>query len=104
MMELLFILFCVTFGSIIWQLRKQSEYAKKIIDKHCFELDLQLLSISRSKFNFKFGKNFLQASFVFEFSSNNENSYQGFVYMQGLGYPRFVLPAYATVMDHNNFH
>lgn len=102
--NLLFILFCVIVGSIIWKLRKQSEYARELIEKKCFTLDLQLLSVSRSNFNFKLGDEFLQASFVFEFSSDNENSYQGRLYMRGLHRPRFELPVYRTFEDPNTLH
>lgn len=99
MFSLLFILLCVLFGGIIWKLRQQSEYAKELITQRCFELDLQLLSVSRSNFNFKLGDNFLQASFVFEFSSDNDNNYQGYLFMRGLRHPRFKLPVYRTVAE-----
>ncbi|MEH6454258.1 MAG: DUF3301 domain-containing protein [Psychromonas sp.] len=102
--SLLFILFCVIAGSAIWKLRKQAEYAKELIEKKCFTLDLQLLSVSRSNFNFKLGDEFLQASFVFEFSSDNENSYQGRLFMRGLRRPRFEFPVYRTFEDPNTLH
>ncbi len=104
MENLLFILFCVLAGTTIWKLRKQSEYAKEIIVQKCYALDLQLLSVSRSKFNFKLGDTFLQASFVFEFSSDNENSYQGRLFLRGLRRPRFELPVYRTFEDPNTLH
>jgi len=97
MIELLFILFSVLFSAIIWKLRKQSEFAREQITQHCLKLDLQLLSVARSNFNFKLGEHFLQASFVFEFSSDNNNNYQGRLYMRGLRRPRFELPAYRSV-------
>jgi len=99
MFDLLFILFSVLFGGIIWKLRKQSEYAKILITQRCFDLDLQLLSVSRSSYNFKLGENFLQASFIFEFSSDNNNNYQGRLFMRGLRRPRFELPAYRSIED-----
>ncbi|WP_019613119.1 DUF3301 domain-containing protein [Psychromonas ossibalaenae] len=104
MSSLLFILFCVSAGTLIWKLRQQSEYAKKLITQHCFKLDLQLLSVSRSNFNFKLGRDFLQASFVFEFSSDNDNSYQGRLFISGLRKPRFELPVYRTFEDPNTLH
>ena len=104
MENLLFILFCVLAGTTIWKLRKQSEYAKELIVQKCFALDLQLLSVSRSNFNFKLGDNFLQASFVFEFSSDNENSYQGRLFLRGLRHPRFELPVYRTFEDPNTLN
>ncbi len=99
MLDLLFILFCVSFGTLIWKLRQQSEHAKELITKHCVKLDLQLLSFSRSSFNFKFGEQFLQASFVFEFSSDNDNNYEGKLYLQGLRKPHFDLPVYRSFED-----
>ena len=101
MVNLLFILLSVLLGGVIWKLRKQSEYAKELITRRCFELDLQLLSVSRSRFNFKLGENFLQASFVFEFSSDNNNNYQGYLFMRGLRRPRFELPVYRSFEDPN---
>lgn len=97
MVDLLFILFVVLCATVIWKLRQQSEYARDLIEKHCVKLDLQLLSVARSKFNFKPGASFLQASFIFEFSSDNENSYQGKLFLEGLLRPRFELPVYRSV-------
>ena len=88
---------------MIWKLRQQSELAKELIEQHCHKLDLQLLSVARSRFNLKFGPNFLQASFIFEFSSDNENSYQGTLSLNGLFKPRFQLPAYRLVDDEHSF-
>ena len=96
MIDLLFILFAVVCATLIWKLRQQSEYAQQLIEKHCIKLDLQLLSFARSNFNFKLGPHFLQASFVFEFSSDNENSYRGKLFLSGLMRPRFELPVYRS--------
>lgn len=104
MTELLFIFACVVIGSLIWKLRQQSEYAKELITNHCFKLDLQLLSVARSQFNFKLGKNFLRASFVFEFSSDNDNNYQGYLFITGRHRPRFELPVYRSFEDPNTLH
>ncbi|MFT6985049.1 MAG: hypothetical protein ACJAT7_000856 [Psychromonas sp.] len=104
MTDLLFILFSVLGGTLIWKLRQQSEYAKELITNHCFKLDLQLLWVARSKFNLKLGENFLQASFIFEFSSDNDNSYQGRLFLSGLRKPRFELPVYRSVEDFDTFH
>ena len=94
MLDLLYILLTVIAATLIWKLRQQSEYAKEVITKQCFQLDLQLLSVARSSFNFKLGSQFLEAFFVFEFSSDNQNNYQGKVYLSGLKRPRFELPPY----------
>lgn len=103
MWDLLCILSVVFFATLIWKLRQQSELAKELIEQHCNKLELQLLSVARSHFNFKLGANFLQASFIFEFSSDNENSYQGTLTLNGLFKPRFQLPAYRLVDDENLF-
>lgn len=103
MWDLLFILGMVIFGTTIWRLRQQSEIAKVMIEQHCKKLELQLLSVARSHFNFKLGEDFLQASFIFEFSSDGENSYQGTLKLSGLVKPRFALPAYRLVDDENLF-
>ena len=104
MTDLLFILFSVLAGALFWKLRQQSEYAKELINKHCFKLDLQLLSVARSQFNFKLGKDFLQASFVFEFSSDNDNCYQGRLFLSGLRRPKFELPVYRSFEDADTLH
>ena len=102
MSNLLYILAFVVGGLLIWKMRQQSEHAKGVITKHCRNLDLQLLSIARSSFNFKLGEHFLEASFVFEFSSDNENNYQGTVYLSGLKRPRFELPPYRCFDNFDN--
>lgn len=104
MIDLLFILLVVLVATLIWKLRQQSEYAKELIEQHCVKLDLQLLSFSRSNFNYKLGVNFLQASFTFEFSSDNENSYQGKLFLSGLHRPRFELPVYRSFESTDEFH
>lgn len=104
MIDLLFILFSVVAGTLMWKLRQQSEYAKELITQHCFKLDLQLLCVARSQFNFKLGENFLQASFIFEFSSDNDNSYQGRLFLSGLRKPRFELPVYRSFEEFTTFH
>ena len=104
MIDLLIILLVVIIATLIWKLRQQSEFAKDLIEKHCIKLDLQLLSFSRSNFNFKLGANFLQASFAFEFSSDNENSYQGKLFLSGLHRPRFELPVYRSFDSSEQFH
>ncbi len=104
MTDLLLILFCVIAGALFWKLRQQSEYARELIQKQCQKLDLQLLSVSRSRFNYRLGKDFLQASFVFEFSSDNENCYRGRLFLNGLHRPRFELPVYRTVADANTLN
>ena len=104
MENLLFILCSVIFAALIWQLRQQSEHAKTLIEKQCMNLDLQLLSVSRSKFNYALGPDFLRASFVFEFSSDNENSYQGTLFLSGLHRPRFEFPVYRSFDSTDQLH
>lgn len=104
MSDLLYICFTIIAAILIWKLRQQSEYAKELITQHCYKLDLQLLSVARSSFNFKFGEQFLQASFVFEFSSDNDNNYQGVLFLSGLRKARFELPAYRTYEDPNTLN
>jgi len=94
--DLLFILGMVLFGTTLWKLRQQSELAKSLIEQHCKNLDLQVLSVARSHFNFKLGEYFLHASFVFEFSSDGSDHYQGTLWLSGLVKPRFQLPPYRT--------
>tara|TARA_R110001583_G_scaffold10698_6_gene49133 strand:- start:2315 stop:2629 length:315 start_codon:yes stop_codon:yes gene_type:complete len=102
--DLLFILFTVTVATLIWKLRQQSEHAKTLIEQHCVKLDLQLLSVARSSFNYQLGSDFLRASFNFEFSSDNENSYQGKLFLSGLHRPRFELPVYRSFDSTDQFH
>lgn len=104
MWDLLFILGMVLIGTTVWRLRQQSELAKTLIEQHCNKLDLQLLSVARSRFNFKLGSDFLQASFIFEFSSDGTDSYQGTLKLNGLVKPRFQLPAYRFVDDENTLY
>jgi hypothetical protein len=104
MAELLFILLLVCIGALFWKLRQQSEYARGLISRHCIKLDLQLLSVARSQFNYRFGQDFLQASFIFEFSSDNDNCYQGRLFLNGLQRPKFELPVYRTFATPDTFN
>ncbi|AGH81845.1 hypothetical protein PCNPT3_09535 [Psychromonas sp. CNPT3] len=104
MFDLLLILFFVCFALLIWKCRQQSEHANIIIENKCRVLDLQLLNVSRSHFNYKPGKHFLEARFIFEFSSDNENSYQGALYLAGLNHARFELPVYRTFESSDTLH
>lgn len=104
MTEMLFLLFSILVGGMFWKLRQQSEYAKKLIIQHCEKLDLQLLSVARSKFNYRLGNDFLQASFIFEFSSDNDSCYQGHLFLNGLLRARFELPVYRVVDDTDTWH
>ena len=83
MWDLFFILGMVLLVTSLWKLRQQSELAKSMIEQHCKKLNLQVLSFSRSHFNFKLGADFLQASFIFEFSSDGAERYQGRITMLG---------------------
>ena len=104
MINLLFIFCSIVVGLTLWRRRQQSEHAKVMITNHCFNLDLQLLSVARSNFNYQLGNHFLEASFVFEFSSDNDNTYQGKLFLKGLVSPRFELPVYRIFEDPNTLH
>ncbi|WP_094752289.1 DUF3301 domain-containing protein [Psychromonas sp. CD1] len=104
MFNLLFILLCVCVALLFWKLRQQSEYADILIKQKCIALDLQLLNVARSHFNYKLGEHFLEAHFVFEFSSDNENSYQGILRLRGLRQARFEFPVYRSFERDDTLH
>ena len=103
MWDLFFILGMVLLGTTLWKLRQQSELAKSMIEQHCKKLNLQVLSFSRSHFNFKLGSDFLQASFIFEFSSDGTDHYQGLLLLNGLVKPYFQLPPYRVADEQDLF-
>ncbi len=94
MSDLLWLLVIVGICIWFWQQRKQTEKAQVLIEQRCNELNLQLVSVAKERINLKLGDRFLEQSFVFEFSSDSENCYQGRLYMLGQHQYHFDIPPY----------
>ncbi|MFV0575516.1 MAG: DUF3301 domain-containing protein [Vibrio sp.] len=97
--DLLMIL-AVMFGAFLfWQQRRQSEIAQAAIARHCDQLDLQLLSVSRLRYQFRLpdGQFRFNALYQFEFSARGDDYYQGRAIMIGFKAYKFMLPPYRIV-------
>ncbi|MCE0556072.1 MULTISPECIES: DUF3301 domain-containing protein [unclassified Motilimonas] len=80
-----------------WQQRKQNERAQELIEQRCQQLELQLVSVARDNICFKLGEHFLEQTFVFEFSSDSENCYQGYLRLSGQHKYHFDIPPYRMI-------
>ncbi|MDU0356090.1 DUF3301 domain-containing protein [Paraglaciecola aquimarina] len=92
---ILFIVILVVVASF-WRLRAISESVKEYLDNYCEQRQLQLISVARNstRIGSYRGKLDFQSSFVFEFSGNGEECYQGKVTMAGLTVLDTDIPAY----------
>ncbi|WP_158967058.1 DUF3301 domain-containing protein [Paraglaciecola sp. L3A3] len=79
-----------------WRLRAISESVKDYLENYCETRQLQLISVARDKTRIGSyrGKLDFQSVFVFEFSGNGEECYQGKVSMAGLTVLDTDTPAY----------
>lgn len=82
---------------LFWQTRSMAELAKHTANQHCEKLGLQLLSIARTELkpsrNSK-GHFCWQALFQFEFSSDGESFYNGFITINDNKVINIETPAY----------
>lgn len=92
--NLLGILLLALFGYLYWQQRRQTEFAQRFIEQRCEHLGLQLLSIARGAHKMKDqqGRWHWHTVYVFEFSVNGADAYQGHVVMEGFRPSQFQVP------------
>ncbi|OEF23935.1 DUF3301 domain-containing protein [Vibrio rumoiensis] len=97
--DLLMILLVAFLAFLFWQQRRQSEIARTAISRHCEQLNLQLLSTSLLKYQFKLpdGRFQFHALYQFEFSARGDDYYQGQLIMIGFKAAKFMLPPYRIV-------
>jgi|TARA_R110000744_G_scaffold155100_1_gene270301 hypothetical protein len=79
-----------------WRMRAITEKANQYLAQYCDKHGLQLISNARQKTRLGSyrGKLDWQSCFVFEFSGNGENSYQGTLTMAGKHILNVDTPAY----------
>ncbi|MEH6711524.1 MAG: DUF3301 domain-containing protein [Paraglaciecola polaris] len=79
-----------------WRMRAITEKANLHLAQYCDQHGLQLISVARNKTRLGSyrGKLDWQSSFIFEFSGNGENSYQGTLSMAGQHVLEVETPAY----------
>ncbi|RKF18116.1 DUF3301 domain-containing protein [Alginatibacterium sediminis] len=75
--------------------RKDAEWAGKLINKRCDELDLQLLEVSLRSIGFRRtqGRLSWQRRYQFDFSSTGDTRYQGLLILSRSNF-QFQLPPY----------
>lgn len=79
-----------------WRIRAITEQANGYLHQYCEQRQLQLISVARVKTRLSVhrGKLDWYNRFVFEFSGNGEDAYQGELDMAGLRVVDTRLPAY----------
>ncbi len=82
-----------------WQQRRQSEIAKAHITRKCEQLELQLLSVSfgRHQWRTPDGRWLWHTIYHFEFSALGDDCYQGHLQMRGFTPQRFHLPPHRMI-------
>ncbi|WP_064602221.1 DUF3301 domain-containing protein [Photobacterium sp. J15] len=92
--NLLGILALALLGYLFWQQRRQTEFAQKFIEQRCDTLNLQLLAIARGEHKLKDSEGRWQwhTVYLFEFSADGHDSYQGYVVMKGFRPMQFYVP------------
>jgi hypothetical protein len=94
--DLILLMMIAMFAVQFWRFRGIAESAQKYLQDYCDKKELQLLSVARNKTRLGVyrGKLDWQSEFIFEFSGNGEDSYQGQIKMSGLRVLETWLPAY----------
>lgn len=82
---------------LFWQTRSMAELAKQAISEHCDKFGLQLLTVARIKLkpsrNSR-GHFCWRATYQFEFSSDGESWYLGYLVINGQQIIKIDTPAY----------
>ncbi|BDX07627.1 DUF3301 domain-containing protein [Planctobacterium marinum] len=94
--DILFILVTVLVIAQFWRIRAISEAANRYLNLYCEKQGLQLISVARDKTRFGLvrGKPDWKTQFVFEFSGNGEDKYQGVLEMEGHRAVATTVPPY----------
>ena len=88
----------ILIGAVIylfWLNRRIAEAASVHAKRQCEQLQVQLMSVACSKRRFgilKNGKPGMKSEFIFEFSSDGENAYQGVLFMEDEKLKSVVVP------------
>ncbi|WP_318479362.1 DUF3301 domain-containing protein [Photobacterium leiognathi] len=94
MENLLGILLVAIIAFLFWQQRRQTELAQYFIEQRCKNMGLQLLSFARGKHKLKdhHGEWGWRTVFIFEFSADGHDAYQGYLEMRRLRASHFFIP------------
>lgn len=80
--ELLGLLAICLLGAGYWQVRRQSEFARRWLERYCRQQQFQLLSVYRYRYVWKKGR--LLARFRFEFSHDGLQRDEGDLWLHSL--------------------
>ena len=88
------ILIIAIIGFLFWQQRRQTELAQYYIEQRCKNMGLQMISFARGEQKLKdhHGEWGWRTVFVFEFSSDGMDVYQGYIEMKRLRASYFYVP------------
>lgn len=96
LVDILFLLFLVVIIGQFWRIRAISESANRYVVQYCEKQQLQFISIARGRTRpgIVQGKPDWKTQFIFEFSGNGEDKYQGVLEMEGLRAISTIVPPY----------
>ncbi|SHO58198.1 DUF3301 domain-containing protein [Vibrio quintilis] len=92
----LIMILVTAFGCFLfWRHRQQVEFARSAIERKCSQLNLQLVSVS-FQHKIRTGKKrwLIYKRYYFEFSSQGDDCYQGYLDMAGRSVLKFHFPVY----------
>lgn len=90
---LIWILLLSLFCFLFWQQSRQNEEAKRYISAKCESLGLQVVSIARAGHRFRNnGRWYWHTRYQFEFSSQGDDCYEGYLDMVGFRAISFWVP------------
>lgn len=94
--DIIILLILVIIVFQFWRIRGIAEQAKRYLHQYCESQQLQLISVARHKTRLTLHKGRVDwfNEFIFEFSGNGEDAYQGILTMKGLHVIDTDLPAY----------
>jgi len=95
--EIIALLMLGLVGWLFWQTRSMAELAKQAVSEHCDKFGLQLLAIARIKIKpsrNQRGHFCWRATYQFEFSSDGESFYLGYLVINGATIINIETPAY----------
>ncbi len=94
--DLLLLLVIAFIAAGFWWQSKQSEIAKRAIERRCERVNVQIISIARNKHKLIKTPHGWQliTRYQFEFSANGLDCHQGFLDMKGRQIKEIFMPAY----------
>lgn len=94
LLDIVILLVIIVVAFQFWRIRAITEFVNVYMSKYCEQMNLQLLTVARNKTGLTIhrGKLDWKTQFLFEFSSDGSNKYQGTVDLKGMQVGQIYLP------------